>query len=63
VTAWEGLPVEVRADVRRAAMTNLVDKLVRVERLLLEAPLEEHDNLISRRQRLQRALDAAKRLP
>jgi hypothetical protein len=63
MTAWGDLPDEVRADVRRAAMTNLVSKITRVEDLLALAPLPDHAHLIARRQRLQRALDAATRLP
>jgi len=64
VTRWEDLPDDVRADVKRAAMTQLDRNLSRVVQLLDDATTDlERRRLANRHERIQRALAAAQRLP
>jgi hypothetical protein len=60
MTSWFQRPVEVRLDVREAAIAQLDTKLECVLRWLAETTCpRQRRRLDERRQRLERALDAA----
>lgn len=61
---WEDFPDEVRADVRRAAMTQLAgNRDNAIDRLNQATTDLDRQRIANRVDRIQRALDAAARLP
>jgi hypothetical protein len=68
VGAWEDLSPEIRADIRQAAIQQLTRRLDMLERAAENfasagVNIEDIADLCGRRERLQRAIAAAERLP